>query len=269
LLQLCILHYIWRYKATKQRGFYIKTIAFHLQKGGVGKTTIVGTIGNLLKKKFKVLLIDADPQSNLSSWFFSNEANAIKFELSDVLLNPSVLDSAILEKFGLYFLTSYGLDGGLRVFAETKLHDNPLAFMHLLEDLEKYYFDVVIFDLSPSHSRLEKAILAACNEVITPIIPEMFAVDGLAIFNSELKKIELAYRKKIRHNRLIINAYDARINQHKMIVEQADKLKYEKFVFPVDPIYRKSQALNISPVDGMKETSLDSYKLLINSLAKG
>ena len=44
-----------------------KTIAFHLQKGGVGKTTISGTLAcQSALDGFKTLLIDVDPQGNAS-----------------------------------------------------------------------------------------------------------------------------------------------------------------------------------------------------------
>ena len=60
-----------------------KTIAFHLQKGGVGKTTISGTLAcQSALDGYRTLAIDCDPQGNLSSWFLSEPP---KYELADVL----------------------------------------------------------------------------------------------------------------------------------------------------------------------------------------
>ena len=47
-----------------------KSIAFHLQKGGVGKTSVCGTLAcQSALSGHKTLMIDCDPQGNLSSWF--------------------------------------------------------------------------------------------------------------------------------------------------------------------------------------------------------
>ena len=48
----------------------MKTIAFYNNKGGVGKTTLAANIGyNLSTMGYRVLLVDCDPQGNLSSFF--------------------------------------------------------------------------------------------------------------------------------------------------------------------------------------------------------
>ena len=46
----------------------MKVIVIHNRKGGVGKTVISGNISYLISKKKKVLLLDSDPQANLSNW---------------------------------------------------------------------------------------------------------------------------------------------------------------------------------------------------------
>ena len=48
----------------------MKTIAFYNNKGGVGKTTLAANVGyNLSTMGYRVLLVDCDPQGNLSSFF--------------------------------------------------------------------------------------------------------------------------------------------------------------------------------------------------------
>ena len=60
-----------------------KTISFHLQKGGVGKTTISGTLAcQSALDGYHTLFVDIDPQGNASSWFLKE---APKLELADVV----------------------------------------------------------------------------------------------------------------------------------------------------------------------------------------
>ncbi|WP_210378383.1 ParA family protein, partial [Borreliella garinii] len=52
----------------------MKKIAFHIQKGGVGKTTLSGNIASYLSKTKKVVLVDCDIQQGSSStWFLNHE----------------------------------------------------------------------------------------------------------------------------------------------------------------------------------------------------
>ena len=62
----------------------MKTITFALQKGGTGKTSIsVSTAVQLAENGKKVLLIDADPQGNATTWL---GIDTISVELADVLM---------------------------------------------------------------------------------------------------------------------------------------------------------------------------------------
>ena len=65
-----------------------KAIAFHLQKGGVGKTTVSGTLAcQSALNGLKTLLIDCDPQGNLSSWFFATVRQRNILQSSNLFVN--------------------------------------------------------------------------------------------------------------------------------------------------------------------------------------
>lgn len=216
----------------------MKTIAFHLQKGGVGKTTLSGTIAYELSLKGKTLLIDCDPQGDASSWFLSEA----QYDLSDVLTGKVSVDNAIItiaENF--HILPTFGIDGDLKLYGETKLNDEPFVFCDLFEEIEKLGYEYVIVDLSPGMGRLEKAILTACDKVITPMTPEHFSLNGITIFSSELVKIKKTMRRAAKHIAVVINAFDARIKQHCEISEAASVFNFPFITIPVDPVFRKSQ----------------------------
>ena len=125
----------------------MRKIAFHLQKGGVGKTTLSGNVAyGLSSIGKKTIIIDCDPQGNLSSWFLDS---ATKYELSDVLAGNVVLSDAIINiRENLSILPTFSIGGELRTYAETKLNDEPFVFEDLCSELETMGYDVAIFDFT-------------------------------------------------------------------------------------------------------------------------
>jgi chromosome partitioning protein len=224
-----------------------KTVSFHLQKGGVGKTTISGTIASQSALNgYTTLLVDVDPQGNASSWFYEGE---LEWELSDVLQGKCFVQDAILEIPSipnLFLLPTFGIGGGLKQYAETKIADEPYVIQDLVKELSET-FDRIILDLSPGLGKLERSSLIASDEIITPMTPEVFSLDGLEIFIDELEKIKKNLRSPVKHNKIIINSFDERIRQHKDIYEAALSGSFTVFKIPVDPVFRKAQEHNMPP----------------------
>lgn len=224
-----------------------KTISFHLQKGGVGKTTISGTLAcQSAFEGYKTLLVDVDPQGNASSWFHEGEP---QYELADVLQGKCYVEEAVVELKkieNLYLLPTFGIGGSLKGYAETKIADEPFVLQDLVHELANS-FDHIILDLSPGLGKMERSALIASDEIITPMTPEVFSLDGLEIFINELEKIRKNLRSKVIHNKIIINSFDERIKQHKDIYQAAIAGSFKVFKIPVDPVFRKAQEQNIAP----------------------
>lgn len=245
-----------------------KTISFHLQKGGVGKTTISGTIAcHSALSGETTLLVDVDPQGNASSWFLNGE---LRWELADVLQGRCyVLDAVtgVPAVPNFFVLPTFGIGGGLKQYAETKIADEPYVLQDLVRELSGTY-DRIILDLSPGLGKLERSALIASDEVITPMTPEVFSLDGLEIFIDELEKIKKNLRSPVRHERIIINSFDERIRQHKDIYQAALSGSFQVFKIPVDPVFRKSQEANMAPQlfrqrgKGLKQKTVDAIEYI-------
>lgn len=222
----------------------MRTIAIHIQKGGVGKTTLSGNIAYALAKKGrKTLMVDCDPQANLSSWFISN---APQYELADILTGKVEAEKTIIElKPNLFIIPTFGIDGGLKSYSEGKLIDEPFIFDDLKDEVAKLGFDTMILDLSPGMSRLEKCAILSCDEVITPLTPEFFSLDGIDIFHNELKKINKAYRKDVKHTKIVINNMNHSFKRHKLIVDKITAIpNFEFFYIGQDSKIAESQLKN-------------------------
>ena len=226
----------------------MKTIAFSMQKGGVGKTSLsVSIAAELAEKSGSVLLIDADPQGSTSGWIGPEELNA---ELSDVLFNKAELKAAIVKTPtpGLSLLPTAGLGGELNLFAKTLASQQDRCIKKLTKEAATLGFRYCILDMSPAFGSLEWACFMAADEVITPIFPDSFAADGLEVFAGNLAQFRSDKEtEKPFYKRLVINSIDRRIPQH---MDTLTKYKtagaFAVYEIPVDPIFRKCQSAGVT-----------------------
>ncbi len=249
-----------------------KTISFHLQKGGVGKTTISGAVAcESAMSGVSTILVDLDPQGNTSSWFYTGKAT---YEVADVLKGVCYVWDAVkrVETIdNLYILPSFGIGGELKEYGEQTIQNEPYIIAEMVEQLSKR-FDRIILDLSPGLGNLERSALIASDEVITPMTPEIFSLDGLEIFIFELEKLKKTFTTKALHKRVIINGFDGRILQHKQMLRAAESGPYTIYRVPVDPVFRKSQEYHLPPQKysergkGLKKTTKSAIRSIADEI---
>ena len=113
----------------------MKRVAFYVQKGGTGKTTLSGNVSHVLARSLRTVLVDCDPQGNASSWFLTA---APRWELADVLQGRvKVQDALVPLGERLAILPTFGLNGTLKQYAEGPLNDEPYIFEELGQQLEQ------------------------------------------------------------------------------------------------------------------------------------
>lgn len=248
----------------------MKKIAFSLQKGGVGKTSLTGTIGFMLAGKGKkTVIVDCDPQGNLSSWYLTETPD---YELSNVLTGRVELAETIKQlRDNLFIVPTYGIDGELKAYGENQLANEPFIFEDLCIELEKMGFEYALFDLSPGMGRIERMVILAMDEVITPMTPEYFSLDGIEIFSSELAKIRKNYkRENVQHRKIVCNGHNESIKQHREITGQLPAA-YDNFIIPTDPAFRKAQSAHIAlfeldQVDRPKKSTVEELTRLMEGM---
>ncbi len=191
-----------------------KIITLSNHKGGVGKTTSVINIGaGLVNMGKKVLLIDLDPQANLSQSLGYRDQEltiygALKGEqevkpievLPGLELIPSTLDLAGAE---------------IELSAEA---GREFILKELLEPLRSSY-DYIIIDSPPSLGLLTINAFTASNEVLIPLQSQYLALQGLTVLQGVIEKIQKRLNKGLKLGGVFITQYDGRKVLHREVVE--------------------------------------------------
>ena len=219
-------------------------VAFHVAKGGVGKTSLAGNTAYLASKTRRVVLVDADPQGSATSWLVTTPCAC---ELADVLKGEAELRDALV-KLGpnLELLPSRGLTSGdLKNFAETALVRRPVVFDRLRRALAAHGADLVIYDLSPGLSLLERSVLMSVNEVVLPALAEYFSVDGINTAALLIEEINADWDRAVRADKLVVNALNRSFRRHVQAHANYRKLThYDLFTVAQDAKVAESQFMH-------------------------
>ena len=224
----------------------MQKITFHIQKGGVGKTTLSGNVAAAAARSSRTVLVDADPQGSLTSWLLSGREGVPAYELADVLKGEVSVREALIEiKEGLQIIPTAGIGGDLKQYGETQILNEPFVFEDLCGELEGLGYELAIFDLGPGMSILERCAILAMDEVITPLTPEFLSWDGIEIFTDSLQRINRAYRKDVKHRRIVANMVNRSFRRHGVYYERFEGLGFELFTVPQDAKIAEAQMLNL------------------------
>ena len=204
----------------------MRKIGIHIEKGGSGKTTTAGNVGFELSKRGRTILVDCDPQGNLSSWYVTSP---VSFDLSDVLQGRAKLEAAIVQvRPGLDVLPTIAIEGDLKKWAESSPVQFDRAFGALVREIEALRYEYALFDLSPGISALERSVLAQVDEIIGVVKAEYFSFDGIEVFKSEIERLRAEYRVNPASSRLVVNMI-SHLTLHDTYRAQLQAMDFELF----------------------------------------
>ena len=198
-----------------------KTISFNIQKGGVAKTTSAVITADILQQRgYDVLLVDFDPQRNLTHGLAVDKP---KCPVADVLNGKTNIKDAILRtEAGLGLLPA---DRSLFAL-QAALESNALA--KVLAPVNGY-FDYVIIDTAPALSSLSVNALVASDLVVIPAVLGDFC--DLAI-RDVLNTIDTVRQqnKKLAVAGILITMSKKRYVLDRLVAEQYQRLADSKHI---------------------------------------
>jgi chromosome partitioning protein len=182
----------------------MKTIVFFNNKGGIGKTTLVYHLAWMLADLgLKTLVVDLDPQANLTAMFLDEDKleelwsdadppGTVYGAIQPILKGIGDVAEPHVERFGNPDLGLIPGDLGLSRFEEKladawpRCHNRDeaafrvtTAFHRIIERGARGGVELVLVDVGPNLGAVNRAALIASDQVVLPLAPDLFSLQGL------------------------------------------------------------------------------------------
>lgn len=211
----------------------VRTVVFVNQKGGVGKTTTAINLGAYLAQAgSRVLLVDFDPQANLTSGVGGKAGSRGIYEvltgsvrLSDVIV-PTKVDNLDLAP------SSIDLSGATVELVDKKDRNDYLK--KALESVRSRY-DFILIDCPPSLGILTLNGLNAADEVLVPLQCEYFALEGLTLILQTVSLVQKSMNPRLRIGGILFTMYDSRTKLAQQVVQQVTQYFKERVFQTIIP----------------------------------
>jgi chromosome partitioning protein len=212
-------------------------VAVANQKGGVGKTTTaINLATSLALSGAKVLLVDIDPQGNLTSGIGSKSQRAEAGTVYEALLMDSSASSSFVLSTRVDNLSLLPADRNL-TGAEIEmvaLPDREHRLKRVVDPL-RAEFDHIFIDCPPSLGLLTLNALVAADAVLIPLHCEYFALEGLADLVGTLRRVRSALNPSLDIEGVLLTMYDDRTNLGQSVARDVREFFKEKVFNTIIP----------------------------------
>lgn len=200
-----------------------KVIAICNQKGGVGKTTTALNLGvGLVREGKKVILIDADPQGDLTAslgWV----GNEIDDSLGQLIFQvttdgkPDINEAILHHEEGIDLIPS-NLDLSSMETQLVNAMSREKVLSSLIREIRGSY-DYVLIDCSPSLGMITVNALTAADSVIIPVQSQYLPAKGMTQLMRSIDKVQTHTNENLKIEGIVMTMVDSRTRLSREVID--------------------------------------------------
>ena len=227
----------------------VEVITIANRKGGVGKTTTTLNLAYSLKELGKkVLVIDLDPQANLTRCFDVGNTENIK-NIGHLLMTEMEEESYLVEDYTKSYDEIDIIPSSIYLSAvETQMRVETGSERILSEIVNqiKECYDYVLIDTSPSLNILTINALCASDSVLITADTQLFAIVGISELLKTIQKIKKRVNASLKIKGILLTMCDNRTNLSKLLTQQVEEMyqgKIEVFQTKIPKTVKVGEAI--------------------------
>ena len=236
-------------------GHQARVVAVANQKGGVGKTTTaINLATSIALSGRRVLLIDVDPQGNLTSGVGLKGEKAAAGTVYEALMGEDEPQTFVLPTRveNLFIIPAdRSLTGAEIELVAVLAREQRLK---RIVDALRGEFDDILIDCPPSLGLLTLNALVAADAVLIPLHCEYFALEGLADLVGTMRRVRTALNPALDIEGVLLTMYDDRSNLGQLVARDVREFFKDK-VF--DTIIPRNVRLGEAPSHGVPAVLYD------------
>lgn len=192
----------------------MKVISVANIKGGVGKTSVCAILSGLAEKGYRILLIDSDPQTNLTMCFLQEQQDEMPSLYHVYNAGRSIDDVKISVKDGIDLVPGdFSLcNADMQFLMAGRLK----MLQRAIRSIDSEY-DFVIIDTPPNLGILSLNAFIASNYVIVPMNADSFSLKGIRLLKQTLDDVAEEIEKELPVAGILLTRYTSRTNVSRLL----------------------------------------------------